>query len=158
MENFDLKAYLRNNKLLNEGIEEIEETVEEASCGSKMKRSELKEKIREEILEALSETDSAVVADEQEGESVVAEQDEEEDEIGADIDIDADVDIEDEPSFDEPTDDIGGGDVSSTYSEIMGLAKDGQEKAMAVNDSGLAKNFNDIQKSVASKTVQTPEM
>jgi hypothetical protein len=102
MENFDLKAYLRNNKLLNEGVEEIEETVEEASCGSKMKRSELKEKIREEILEAMKsdEEDDDMDIDTLQHMGIPEAEGDEEDAPEADIDIDADVDIE-EPVSDE---------------------------------------------------------
>ena len=72
MENFDLKAYLRNNQLLTEAKEEEKEEVKEGY--GKMKKSELKEKIREEILEAMkAENDDPTVGDEEEAHSGVEE-------------------------------------------------------------------------------------
>ena len=114
MENFDLKAYLRNNTLLKENLEEAKEEVKEEvkteGYGNKMKKSELKEKIREEILEAMAKD-----------EEPVHEADEDEDiapEVDADIDIDADLDIE-EPAADEDDafGDVGEEDVEGSERE-----------------------------------------
>jgi len=81
-DNFDIKGFLKDNTLLKESVEEtkVEETVEEVAEApkNKMKLSELKAKIKENILASLGE------ADEDEGG------------VEADIDIDgpeADADI-----------------------------------------------------------------
>lgn len=152
MKDFDLKGYLKNNTLLKEGIEEQEE-VQEASCGNKMKRSELKEKIREEILEALkTETDDPAVGDYEEAHSGVAEnideQEEDEDAPEADIDIDADVDIE-EPAMDEPADDdpFAGAEELSDVSQVRDTAvpawKEIGRAGQAANDEALIKMATD---------------
>ena len=113
MKDFDLKGYLKNNVLLNEQVEE--QATEEVKEGyGKMKKSELKEKIREEVLEALSaENDDPAIGNYEEAHSGVAEAegDEEEDAPEADIDIDADIDME-EPAEEEPESDdpFGGSD------------------------------------------------
>ena len=124
MDNFDLKNYLKNN-LLNESLEEAKQTEEikeevKTEGYGKMKKSELKEKIREEILEALSldVSNDNDIADEEEAHSGVAEESieeaegDEEDapEADVDIDVDADLDIE-EPSMEEPEGDDPFGDV-----------------------------------------------
>ena len=103
MDNFDLKGFLKNNTLLNEGKEEVakvEETqkIKEASCGSKMKRSELKEKIREEILEAMAKDEEPIAE---------AEEDEEAPEADLDIDVDAELDIEEPSEEEDPFGDVG---------------------------------------------------
>lgn len=138
MANFDLKAYLMNNTLLKEGIEETEE-VQEASCGSKMKRSELKEKIREEILEAYG----------KEKETVEEQEDEDKPDMGDDIDIDADVDIEAEPAIDEPAeeDPFAGAeelkDPSQVRSTAMPAWKEIGRAGQAANDEALIKMATD---------------
>jgi len=113
MSDFNYQEYLKNNPLLQEEAEEnklitesqeIEETVEETVeevvketteeiqeevPSSKMKVSELKAKIKEDILSILSEQDEEVDVDV-------------EDEVEADVDVD----VEDEVSVDAEGDDI----------------------------------------------------
>jgi len=102
---FDLKGYLLNNQLLKEAVEEAKEAKEEIKemeemPKTKMKKSELKEKIREEIKAAMA---AETVAE--------AEEDEDED-IAADVDIDVDADLDmEEPAMDEPEGDDPFGDV-----------------------------------------------
>ena len=125
MENFDLKAYLRNNQLLTEAKEEEKEEVKEGY--GKMKKSELKEKIREEILEAMkTENDDPAVGDEEEAHSGVAENIEEAEEDEADIDVDAELDIE-EPAEETPEEDPFG-DVED---DVEGAEKEAYEGIIA---------------------------
>jgi len=111
MENFDLKAYLRNNQLLTEAKEDEKEEVKEGY--GKMKKSELKEKIREEILEAMkAENDDTTEVDDEELDMDTlqhmgipeSENIEEAEEDEADIDVDAELDIE-EPAEETPEED-----------------------------------------------------
>ena len=173
MENFDLKAYLRNNTLLKESLEEAseyskkEQSILDAVKGEdvydaikdsidsseslnltqlesildkagyiqdeidkilgevktegygKMKKSELKEKIREEILEALS--------IEQETSIEEAEEDEEDaPEADVDVDVDAELDIE-EPADETPEEDPFG-DVED---DVEGAEKEAYDAIIA---------------------------
>jgi hypothetical protein len=90
--NFDLRDFLYNNTLLTESQKEnIEETIEESS--NKMTVSELKAKIREDILAELKkESDDPAVGDEEEAhtgveESQEIEEQEEEETVDVDIDV-----------------------------------------------------------------------
>lgn len=90
--NFDLRDFLYNNTLLTESQKEkIEETIEESS--NKMTVSELKAKIREDILAELKkESDDPAVGDEEEAHTGVEEsQDIEEQEEEETVDVDVDV-------------------------------------------------------------------
>ena len=142
MENFDLKAYLRNNQLLTEAKEDEKEEVKEGY--GKMKKSELKEKIREEILEAMkAENDDPTVGDEEEAHSGVAEAEEDEEAAPeADIDVDADIDIE------EPVDDIQDEPVASDpsgaeYKSAEQMFQDIVDIGMKLGDESLVKMGRD---------------
>lgn len=128
MKDFDLKGYLKNNVLLNEQVEE--QATEEVKEGyGKMKKSELKEKIREEVLEALSsENDDPAVGDYEEAHSGVAEAegDEKEDAPDVDVDIDAELDIE-EPAADEEGDDPFG----SVEDDVEGAEQEAYDAIIA---------------------------
>jgi len=90
--NFDLRDFLYNNTLLTESQKEkIEETIEESS--NKMTVSELKAKIREDILAELKkESDDPAVGDEEEAHTGVEESQEiEEQEEEETVDVDVDV-------------------------------------------------------------------
>ena len=153
MDNFDLKNYLKNN-LLKESLEEAKETEEvkeevKTEGYGKMKKSELKEKIREEILEALSaENDDPTVGDEEEAHSGVAEAEEDEE----DIDIDAEVDVE--PEMDEPAmdaaaeeDEFAGGEEVESIDQVRDTAipawKSIGKAGQAANDEALIKMASD---------------
>ena len=133
MKDFDLKGYLKNNTLLKEGIEEQEEVKEEVQKEGygKMKKSELKEKIREEILEAIkTETDDPAVGDYEEAHSGVAENieeaEEDEDAPEADIDIDAEVDIEEPVEDTEEEDPFG-----AVEDDVEGAEKEAYDAIIA---------------------------
>lgn len=98
--NFDLRDFLYNNTLLTESQKEkIEETIEESS--NKMTVSELKAKIREDILAELKkESDDPAMGDYEEAHTGVEESEEiaeqEEEET-----VDVDVDVEEKPAEEE---------------------------------------------------------
>ena len=185
MDNFDLKAYLRNNTLLKESLEEAseyskkEQSILDSVKGEdvydaikdsidsseslnltqlesildkagyiqddinkilgevktegygKMKKSELKEKIREEILEALSldiEKDNEI-ADEEEAHSGVAEAEgDEEDAPEADIDVDVDAELDIEEPADETPEEDPFGDVED---DVEGAEKEAYDAIIA---------------------------
>ena len=145
MSDFNYQAYLKNNPLLQEEVEEnklitesqeveeqveesVEETVNETTeeiqeevPSSKMKVSELKAKIKEDIISLLNE-------DEEEEVDI-------EDEIEADdAEVDAEVDVE-EPAVDVASSDIG---LSSDEQEIQDSLKLAYDNAVAIGDEKLA--------------------
>ena len=152
MEDFDLKSYLKNNVLLNEGLElkasEIEdkkdekEKVDEMSH-SKMSKKALKEKIKAEIISTLAEDnieeesqyDASLYseADEDEAEDVDVDVDDEAGEADVDVDVDVDADVETgEPEFaDEPG-------LSSEELEIQNSLKTAYDNAVSIGDEKLA--------------------
>lgn len=99
MSDFNYQEYLRNNPLLKEEVKEnkliiesqevTEEEIQEEVPSSKMKVSELKAKIKEDILSILSEQDEEVDVD-----------------VKDEVEADVDVDVEDEVSVDAEGDDI----------------------------------------------------
>lgn len=100
--NFDLRDFLYNNTLLTESQKEkIEETIEESS--NKMTVSELKAKIREDILAELKkESDDPAVGDEEEAHTGVEESqdiEEQEEEETVDVDVDVEEPAEEEDVF-----------------------------------------------------------
>ena len=127
MSNFNYQEYLRNNPLLksevkNSLITESKEVTEEVQeTPSKMKVSELKAKIKEDIMSLLQEEDNSseleneLMADLDE-EITEAEKDEEEVE-----DEEVEVEIEDEIE-----DEVGGGDAEALDPEA-GLSQDEQD-------------------------------
>ena len=142
MSDFNYQAYLKNNPLTQEEVEEnklitesqeIEETVEETVeevvdetteeiqeevPSSKMKVSELKAKIKEDIISLLNE-------DEEEEVDI-------EDEIEAD---DVEVDMEEPPVDAAPSGDVG---LSSDEQEIQDSLKLAYDNAVAIGDEKLA--------------------
>ena len=152
MKDFDLKSYLKNNVLLNEGLElkasEIEdkkdekEKVDEMSH-SKMSKKALKEKIKAEIISTLAEDnieeesqyDASLYseADEDEAEDVDVDVDDEAGEADVDVDVDVDADVETgEPEFaDEPG-------LSSEELEIQNSLKTAYDNAVSIGDEKLA--------------------
>ena len=145
MDNFDLKNYLKNNTLLNEGVEEKEEVKEEVKTEGygKMKKSELKEKIREEILEAMTDNE---IADEEEAHSGVAEAEGDEDETpeaDVDIDVDAELDMEEpaeETSEEDPfgavEDDVEGAE-QEAYDAIIAAGRAYKKLGEDIDNGGL---------------------
>jgi len=141
MSDFNYQEYLKNNPLLQEEAEEnklitesqeIEETVEETVeevveetteeiqeevPSSKMKVSELKAKIKEDIISLL--------------------QEEEEEDVEAEIEDEVDVEVDtEEPSIDA----VGGGDegLSADEKEIQDSLKIAYDNAVAIGDTKLA--------------------
>ena len=148
MDNFDLKGFLKNNTLLNEGKEavteevaKVEETqeIEEASCGSKMKRSELKEKIREEILEAMAKDGDTIQIGE-------AEEDEEAPESDLDTDVDAELDIENPEEEEEFTVANKVGSVDQVRDVVMDAWNVIGQSGESVKDESLIKMARDGKK------------
>jgi len=146
MSDFNYQEYLKNNPLLQKEAEEnklitesqeIEETVEETVeeivdetteeiqeevPSSKMKVSELKAKIKEDIISLLNEDEEEVdIEDEIEADDVEAD--------------DVEVDME-EPSIDAtPSKDVG---LSSDEQEIQNSLKLAYDNAVAIGDEKLA--------------------
>ena len=141
MSDFNYQAYLKNNPLLQKEAEEnklitesqeIEETVEETVeevveetteeiqeevPSSKMKVSELKAKIKEDIISLLNEDE------------------EEEEDIEADIEDEVDIDVE-EPTVDAaPAPEVG---LSQDEQEIQDSLKLAYDNAVAIGDEKLA--------------------
>jgi hypothetical protein len=140
MSDFNYQAYLKNNPLLQEEVKEeklltesqeidetVEETVEEVAeetteeiqeevPSSKIKVSELKAKIKEDIISLLQEEEDEVDI---------------EDEIEAD---DVEVDIE-EPTVDTTPSEVG---LSSDEQEIQDSLKLAYDNAVAIGDEKLA--------------------
>jgi uncharacterized protein with von Willebrand factor type A (vWA) domain len=140
MSDFNYQAYLKNNPLLQEEVKEeklltesqeidetVEETVEEVAeetteeiqeevPSSKIKVSELKAKIKENIISLLQEEEDEVDI---------------EDEIEAD---DVEVDIE-EPTVDTTSPEVG---LSSDEQEIQDSLKLAYDNAVAIGDEKLA--------------------
>ena len=139
MSDFNYQAYLKNNPLLQEEVKEeklltesqeidetVEETVEEVAeetteeiqeevPSSKIKVSELKAKIKEDIISLLNE-------------------DEEEEDVEVDVEDEVEVDVE-EPALDASTDDAG---LSSDEQEIQDSLKLAYDNAVAIGDQKLA--------------------
>jgi len=135
MSDFNYQAYLKNNPLLQEEVkeeklltesQEIEETVEETveevaeetteeiqeeSPSSKMKVSELKAKIKEDIL------------------SLLQEEEEEDIEVDVEDEVEVDMDVE------EPTPSAG---LSQDEQEIQDSLKLAYDNAVAIGDEKLA--------------------
>jgi uncharacterized protein with von Willebrand factor type A (vWA) domain len=135
MSDFNYQAYLKNNPLLQEEVKEeklltesqeidetIEETVEEVaeetteeiqeeSPSSKMKVSELKAKIKEDIL------------------SLLQEEEEEDIEVDVEDEVEVDMDVE------EPTPSAG---LSQDEQEIQDSLKLAYDNAVAIGDEKLA--------------------
>ena len=123
MSDFNYIEYLKNNPLLKETNTQSPKLITEAQEAPKakatMKKSELKEKIREEILSALNEE---MPLDE-------AKEDEEE------VDTEVDVDVE-EPAMDaEPAQSQG---LTAEEQEIQNSLKIAYDNAVAVGDQKLA--------------------
>ena len=130
MSNFNYQEYLRNNPLLKpevkdslitESKEVTEESVEEVQeTSSKMKVSELKAKIKEDIMSLLQEEDNSSELEDE----LIADLDEEITEAEEDEDIEAEIeaDVEDEDMEDE----VGGGDAEALDPEA-GLSQDEQD-------------------------------
>ena len=137
MSDFNYQEYLKNNPLLKEEVkdqlitesQEIEETVEETVeevveetaeeiqeevPSSKMKVSELKAKIKEDIISLL--------------------QEEEEEDVEVDVEDEVDVDVE-EPALDTPSEDAG---LSQDEQEIQDSLKLAYDNAVAIGDQKLA--------------------
>ena len=123
MSDFNYIEYLKNNPLLKETNTQSPKLITEAQEAPKakatMKKSELKEKIREEILSALNEE---MPIDE-------AKEDEEE------VDTEVDVDVE-EPAMDaEPAQSQG---LTAEEQEIQNSLKIAYDNAAAIGDQKLA--------------------
>ena len=123
MSDFNYIEYLKNNPLYKETNTQSPKLITEAQEAPKakatMKKSELKEKIREEILSALNEE---MPIDE-------AKEDEEE------VDTEVDVDVE-EPAMDaEPAQSQG---LTAEEQEIQNSLKIAYDNAVAVGDQKLA--------------------
>ena len=140
MSDFNYQAYLKNNPLLQEEVKEeklltesqeidetVEETVEEVAeetteeiqeeaPSSKIKVSELKAKIKEDIISLLQEEEDEVDI---------------EDEIEAD-DVEADIE---EPTVDATAPEVG---LSSDEQEIQDSLKLAYDNAVAIGDEKLA--------------------
>lgn len=129
MENFNLRKFLYNNTLITENQE-----MEEVS--SKIKKSELKEKIRAEIMSTLSEEDNM---NEEEGEDDLdAALDAAEDEVGDEAPADdapADAGLEDEPAGPELSDEAG---LSDEETDIQSNLKKAYDNAVSIGDEKLA--------------------
>jgi len=137
MSDFNYQAYLKNNPLLQEEVKEeklltesqeidetVEETVEEVAeetteeiqeeaPSSKMKVSELKAKIKEDILSLL--------------------QEDEEEDIEVDVEDEVEIDVE-EPAID----DVPAAGLSSDEQEIQDSLKLAYDNAVAIGDQKLA--------------------
>ena len=138
MSDFNYQAYLKNNPLLQEEVKEeklltesqeidetVEETVEEVAeetteeiqeevPSSKIKVSELKAKIKEDIISLLNE-------------------DEEEEDVEVDVEDEVEVDVE-EPTIDAAPD----AGLSSDEQEIQDSLKLAYDNAVAIGDQKLA--------------------
>jgi hypothetical protein len=160
MSDFNYTEYLKNNPLLKKEVKDsliteskevTEESVEEVQeKSSKMKVSELKAKIKEDIMSLLqeevneeSDLEAQLMADLDE-EITEAKEDEEED-VEVDVEADVEADVEDEVG-----DEIGGGDADALDPEA-GLTQDEQDiqnalkvaydNAVALGDEKLSKQI-----------------
>jgi len=142
MSTFNYTEYLRNNPLLQKETKDslLTESIESVEKKSnKMKVSELKAKIKEDIMSTLQEQDTdsledELMADLDEG---IFEAKEDEEEV--------DVEVEDETMEDE--EDLGGGDaenldpeagLSSNESDIQNALKVAYDNAVALGDEKLS--------------------
>ena len=141
MKDFDLKSYLQNNVLLNEGLDlkasEIEDKKEDKEevkemSHSKMSKKALKEKIKAEILSTLSETDEVTEAEE---DDLDAELDAADNDTEADVDVDVDVDADVETGEPEFADEPG---LSEEELEIQNSLKTAYDNAVAIGDEKLS--------------------
>lgn len=140
MSDFNYTEYLKNNILLKEEVKDslITESLEvkEETSSTKMKISELKAKIKEDIIAALSEEKSLedeLIADLEEVEEL-EEAKEDEDEVEIDVDM-------------ESEEDLGGGEtedidpeagLSQNESDIQNALKVAYDNAIALDDEKLA--------------------
>lgn len=144
MSNFNYTEYLKNNVLLKEKVKDSliteslevkeEEVTEEVS--SKMKVSELKAKIKEDIIAALSEGDSLegeLMADLEEVEEL-EEAKEDEDEVEIDVDMESEEDL----GGDEIEDIDPEAGLSQNESDIQNALKVAYDNAIALGDEKLA--------------------
>lgn len=127
MSDFNYIEYLKNNPLYKETNTQSPKLITEAQEAPKakatMKKSELKEKIREEILSALNE------------EMPLDEAKEDEEEVDAEVDAEVDVDVE-EPAMDaEPAQSQG---LTAEEQEIQNSLKIAYDNAASIGDQKLA--------------------
>ena len=123
MSDFNYIEYLKNNPLLKETNTQSPKLITEAQEAPKakatMKKSELKEKIREEILSALNE------------EMPLDEAKEDEEEVDAEVDVDVE-----EPAMDaEPAQSQG---LTAEEQEIQNSLKIAYDNAASIGDQKLA--------------------
>ena len=125
MSDFNYIEYLKNNPLLKKDTNKLITESQEVSKSSKIKKSDLKAKIREEILATLNEEDESL--DE-------AKKDEEE------VDAEVDAPIEDEMGAEVDAPEIGGSVEGLTGDEqkIQNSLKIAYDNAVAIGDQKLA--------------------
>ena len=127
--------------------EESQEEVKTEGYGNKMKRSELKEKIREEILEAMAKDEEPVHEADEDGDIAP--------EVDDEIKVDAELDTEEPADSTEdvpvPSEDPSGDD----YAEIEKGAQDLYAQSLAIGDEGLAKVFRDGASNASKKKYQS---